>query len=176
MNLLFIYGPPAVGKYTVAKEISKKTGYKLFHNHLVVDLVTSLFEFDSKEANDLSNKLRIDLLSQAVKSNLEGVIFTVVYSKGIDDKITQEIVGLVEKNKGEVLFVRLYCTKEELEKRVGQKSRKKFNKVTDKSVLNDILNKYKLDEEIPNSKSLNIDNTNLTTNQTVEKIIAFYKL
>ena len=43
MNLVFIYGPPAVGKLTVAKELSLITGYPLFHNHLTRDLVHELF-------------------------------------------------------------------------------------------------------------------------------------
>lgn len=29
MKLLFLYGPPAVGKLTVANEISKLTGFKV---------------------------------------------------------------------------------------------------------------------------------------------------
>lgn len=45
MKLIFIYGQPAVGKLTVAKELEKITGYKILHNHLFVDLVRSVFEF-----------------------------------------------------------------------------------------------------------------------------------
>jgi hypothetical protein len=43
MRLVFIYGIPATGKLTVAQELAKRTGYSLFHNHLVVDLLLSLF-------------------------------------------------------------------------------------------------------------------------------------
>jgi tRNA uridine 5-carbamoylmethylation protein Kti12 len=32
MKLIFLYGPPAVGKLTVAQELVTLTGYKLFHN------------------------------------------------------------------------------------------------------------------------------------------------
>ena len=39
MKLIFIYGLPATGKLTVAVELAAMTGYKLFHNHLVVDLL-----------------------------------------------------------------------------------------------------------------------------------------
>ncbi|HIJ11483.1 TPA: hypothetical protein HA278_05490, partial [Candidatus Woesearchaeota archaeon] len=45
MIFVLIYGPMAVGKLTVAKELVKLTGYKLFHNHLTVDLVGSIFEW-----------------------------------------------------------------------------------------------------------------------------------
>ncbi len=47
VKLVFIHGPAAVGKLTVARELAELTGLALFHNHLVVDLVTSLFEFGS---------------------------------------------------------------------------------------------------------------------------------
>lgn len=43
MNMIFIYGPPAVGKLTVAEELAKITGYKLFHNHLTQDLAREIY-------------------------------------------------------------------------------------------------------------------------------------
>ena len=39
MPLLFLHGPPATGKLTVARELAALTGWELFHNHLVVDAV-----------------------------------------------------------------------------------------------------------------------------------------
>ncbi len=43
MRLVFIYGPPGVGKLTVATALATLTGYRLCHNHLTVNLVTALF-------------------------------------------------------------------------------------------------------------------------------------
>ena len=48
MRLIFIYGMPATGKLTVARELARITGFNVFHNHLVVDLLLSIFEFGSK--------------------------------------------------------------------------------------------------------------------------------
>ncbi|MBD0327065.1 MAG: AAA family ATPase, partial [Pyrinomonadaceae bacterium] len=48
MKLIFLHGLPGVGKLTVARELAKLTGFKVFHNHLAVDLVESLFEFGSQ--------------------------------------------------------------------------------------------------------------------------------
>ena len=42
MRLVVLYGPPGVGKLTVGTELSELTGFKLFHNHLTVNLVTSV--------------------------------------------------------------------------------------------------------------------------------------
>ena len=38
-TLCLVYGPPAVGKLTVAKEIAARTGYRLVHNHVSIDPV-----------------------------------------------------------------------------------------------------------------------------------------
>jgi hypothetical protein len=47
MKLLLLYGPPAVGKLTIAKEIARLTEFKVFHAHLTVDLVASIFPRDA---------------------------------------------------------------------------------------------------------------------------------
>ena len=39
MKLIFIYGAPAAGKLTVANEIARQTGFKVFHNHLSIDCI-----------------------------------------------------------------------------------------------------------------------------------------
>ena len=46
MWLVFLHGPPGSGKLTVGRELQSITGFRLFHNHLVVDLLESLFEFE----------------------------------------------------------------------------------------------------------------------------------
>ena len=46
MKLILLYGPPAVGKLTIAKEIARLTGFKLFHAHLTSDLVEAIFPRD----------------------------------------------------------------------------------------------------------------------------------
>src|SRR5262245_61805419 len=45
MDLIFLHGPAASGKLTVARELVTLTGFRLFHNHLVVDALTAVFGF-----------------------------------------------------------------------------------------------------------------------------------
>ena len=61
MNLVFLHGPAASGKLTVGRELSRRPGYRLFHNHLVVDAVTAVFEFGSESFVRLREKLPSDL-------------------------------------------------------------------------------------------------------------------
>lgn len=41
MKLVVIFGPLAVGKMTVGQELAKRTGLRLFHNHMTIDLVAN---------------------------------------------------------------------------------------------------------------------------------------
>jgi shikimate kinase len=48
MKLVFLHGPAASGKLTIGRELAALTGLPLFHNHLVVDAVASVFPFGSQ--------------------------------------------------------------------------------------------------------------------------------
>ena len=45
MKLAFIFGLPAVGKLTIARELAERTGWRLFHNHEAVDAALARHEF-----------------------------------------------------------------------------------------------------------------------------------
>ena len=48
-KLIMITGPQAVGKMRVGKEIEKITNFKVFHNHMTIDLVNNFFSYSTKE-------------------------------------------------------------------------------------------------------------------------------
>ncbi len=176
MNLVFIYGSPATGKLTVATELAKLTGYKLFHNHLTVDLVESLFEFGTERASRLSAKFRLEMFEEAGKAKLPGIIFTYVYVKDSDDKFVTQVINTQKTYGGAVMFVLLNCKKEELSKRVENDSRKNFTKVQEADKLNELFRKYEMTSPVPHQKSLIIDNTNLSPQKVAKQIIQAYKL
>ena len=175
MKLIIIYGPPAVGKLTVAKELATRTGYKLFHNHLSVDLVGSLYEFGQGPFWPLVRSIRNLLFLQATKDNLN-LIFTFVYVKDQDDKIINSYMSTVEKNGGEVCLVQLTAHHDELTKRVTDDSRKKFLKVSSATTLEGLLSKGDHFSPINGRESLTIDNTHLTPAEVAEQIIAHFHL
>ena len=67
MDLVYIYGPPGVGKFTVATSLSKLTGYRLFHNQLSIEFVRSVFDFGTPSFNRLVLKFRAEMMEQAAK-------------------------------------------------------------------------------------------------------------
>ncbi len=58
MDVVFLYGPPGVGKFPVGSELARLTGFKLFHNHLPVNLVSAVFERGSEVWLNLLRRIR----------------------------------------------------------------------------------------------------------------------
>lgn len=130
MKLIFLHGLPGVGKLTVARELAKLTGFRIFHNHLTVDLVESVFEFGSLPFVELREKVWLEVFSQAVVANLDGLIFTFAFDRSVRDSFIENTREVVESSGGEVLFVELRCSTEELEKRIEHPSRQRFGKLS----------------------------------------------
>ncbi len=76
MRLVFLYGPPAAGKLTLGSELAAFTGYRLFHNHLTVNLAREIFDFGSEPFQRLVDQLRLRVFAAAAQSDLPGLIFT----------------------------------------------------------------------------------------------------
>lgn len=176
MKLVFIYGPPGVGKLTVAKELARLTGFKVFHNHLTIDLVQSIFEWGEGPFWDLVDRYRIELLEAAAKASIPGVIFTFVYAKTHDDGFVRRIVGVVEKSGGEVCFVRLQCNRKELFRRLRHPSRKEFSKMKKPASLRTLIARFDLFADVAYSNNLVIDNTRLSARRTARLIVEHYRL
>ena len=76
MQLVFIYGPAAVGKLTVARRLEDMTGMPVFHNHLVVDMLLTLWDFGSLPFIDLRESIWLEVMGRAATEQLSGLIFT----------------------------------------------------------------------------------------------------
>jgi len=176
MKLIFLYGPPAVGKLTVAKELSRITGYKVFHNHLTIDLVESVLDWGTRRFWGLVDKYRLELIETAAREKVDGRIFTFVYAKSLDDRFVRKVVRRVERHGGEVDFVHLYCDRAELFKRLKNPFRKAFRKMKKARTLRDLLRKYEILSNVPYTRNLAIDNTRLSPRRVARMIIRHYDL
>jgi shikimate kinase len=176
MKLVFIYGPPAVGKLTVANALAKLTGFRVFHNHLTLEVVLSIFEWGQGPFWELVNRYRLDLLEAAAQAAIPGVIFTFVYAKGHDDDFVHRVVERIQHNGGEVYFVRLECAKKELFRRLRASSRRTFHKMRRAKDLKDLIHQHELFKDVPHANNLVIDNTRLSAKKTAEKIANHFGL
>ena len=170
MRLVFVYGPPAVGKLTVAKELSKITGFKLYHNHVSIKAVKPVFDFGTPTFWKLVGKYRMEVIEEAAKAGID-IIFTFVYSKPSDDESVAEIRKSVEKHGGKVCFVHLYSERDELMKRIDSRSRRYWGKLSSGQLLDELLSKNDLFGKVTGARSLSIDTT-LTQPKKAETQIA----
>jgi adenylate kinase len=129
LRLIFLHGLPGVGKLTVARELAQLTDYKLFHNHLAVDLAESVFEFGSRPFVELREMIWLAMFSRAAEERVGGLIFTFAYDRTVRSNFIEETRRTVESGGGKVSFVELRCSEEELERRIEQPSRREFAKL-----------------------------------------------
>jgi hypothetical protein len=130
MRLIFISGLPGVGKLTVGKELSALTGYSLFHNHLAVDLLISVFPFGSPQFVELRESIWLSVFEQACRSGLAGLIFTFNAENTVRQSFLAKTEQTVAGEGGSICFVELICDEEELRRRIDAPSRRKYTKLT----------------------------------------------
>jgi chloramphenicol 3-O-phosphotransferase len=128
MKLVFIHGAPAVGKLSVARELATLTGFRLFHNHLTVDLVSSVFPFGSEPFVLLREQVWLSVFSETAKNDIS-LIFTFNPESTVRERFIDDTVRVVESAGGQVYFVELTCAQGELERRIEDPSRKEFGKL-----------------------------------------------
>ncbi len=172
MELVILYGAPGVGKLTVANALAERTGYKVFHNHLTTDLVTSLFPFGSADAVRLIMAFRVEMLEEAARAGLPGVIHTFVYAAGEDDDLMQRLIDAVEPHRGKVTLVLLTCAPDTLLERVALESRARFGKLRAPEILRRLLAEHRLADPFPRRPSLVIDNTHRSAEDVAGEIAA----
>ena len=128
MDLVFVHGPAACGKLTVAREIARVTGFRLFHNHLTVDLATALFDFGSPGFVALREAIWLTALQEAARRE-QSLVFTFQPEATVRPGFPQEVFESVEREGGRVHFVALHCPEALIEQRVEEASRSAFGKL-----------------------------------------------
>ena len=80
MQCIVIFGPAAVGKMSVGMALAELTGFKLFHNHMTIELVHQFFTWSDPEFTPLVQNIRAQMFSALKDSAVKGVIFTYVWA------------------------------------------------------------------------------------------------
>ncbi len=178
---IIIYGAVAVGKLTIGTLLAKKLKYKLTHNHLINDLVWSIFERGTPESAPLIEKLRYDFYEKAIKSG-KNIVITHAYAHdyisktGLSDpQYLKTLEKKLEKSGAKVLFVHLRADNKILLKRVTSESRKNYKKLTNTKSLKELLTLRDFTTSAPVKNNLVIDNTNLEPKKVVQMIINHLK-
>jgi hypothetical protein len=134
MELIFLHGTAAAGKLTTARALEDLLGYPVFHNHLVVDALTTVFPFGSEPFVQLREEFWLRVFTNAART-ARSLTFTFAPEATVQPGFAARAQAGVESSGGRVCFVRLVVSESEQERRIGNEDRKQFHKLSDLSTL-----------------------------------------
>lgn len=158
MKLLFLYGPAAAGKLTIARELAGITGLALFHNHLVVDAVAAVFPFGSERFVRLREHFWLETMREAAEAG-RSTIFTFAPEASVAPDFPDRARATVEKAGGEVIFVRLTLSRAEQERRIDTPARAEFGKLRSLELLRELRDQFEACEAAMPEPLISIDTT-----------------
>lgn len=185
-SLLFIVGPPAVGKMTVGNAIAARTGMRVFHNHMSIEPVLRLFEHGTPQFRRLVGEFRRLVFEEAAGSDVPGLIFTYVWAFDLpSEQLTLESYALPFAARGApIRYLELSASEEVRLERNGGASRlaekpSKQDLEWSRCNLVETGAKYRLNsagEFDDRDDYLRIDNAELSPEEVAERTIAAFGL
>lgn len=174
MKLVFIYGPPAAGKLTVARQLAPRTGFALFHNHLVVDAVMAVFPFGDEAFVRLREQFWMAVFEDAARQG-RSLIFTFAPEPTVAPDFPERARALVERYGGRTIFIALAVSPEEQERRLLDQSRATFGKMRDLPLLRSLSPQFDACMRAMPEPQLTLDVTTMTPDESAEEISALLK-
>jgi hypothetical protein len=187
MQLVIIIGPPAVGKMAVGLELAELTGFRLFHNHMTIDLVLNFFEYGSEKFHILNEEFRRRIFEEVATSSLSGLIFTFVaaFDDESDKKYLEIITNIFKDQGANVYYIELEASLEERLRRNKGKLRmdlkpsKRDTTRSEKGLLSMekqwVMNSNDTYPFFFQHNYLKIDNTNISAKDTAKKVLEKFK-
>ena len=184
-TLVWLFGPPAVGKMAVGLELSRITGIPLFHNHVSIEAVLTIFPYGTPPFNRLVGRFRDHVFQEAASSDLPGLIFTMMWAFDIesDRQFVEKQKAVFAAEGGRAVFVELQAP---LETRIARNE--SALRLSAKPSKRDVLasrerlvaadSAYQLDSggDFPFGEYLRIDNEDLSPGVAAERIASRFGL
>lgn len=183
MALIMLIGPHAVGKMTVGQELAALSGFKLFHNHLPIELVAPFFSYSTAEGRALVNRVRQAFFEAFCANDDAGYILTFVWAFGEagEREYIEGINQQFEDSGHDTYWIELEASLQErvrrntTENRLAHKPSKRDVAWSEKNLVQSA-EKYRLNSEvgeITHPNYLRIDNTALTAAQVAAQVWDF---
>ena len=142
--LIYLYGPPASGKLTVAERVAALTGMPLFHNHLTVNALRAVFEFGSQPFQRALPRMRLAVFEAAAESGISLIYTNNSVWAGPDGRarfadFAETARRMVGEHGMRTLFVRLTAPVTVLEERLANESRRSHGKLVEVERLREML-------------------------------------
>jgi adenylate kinase family enzyme len=186
MTLLFVFGPPAVGKMTVGRAIAEASSFRLFHNHHVIEPLLEVFEFETPQFQTLMGEFRQRLLEEAAAADVD-LVFTLVWALDLADDagvVRLHLAPFVEAGR-QVALVELHADldtrlhRNRTELRLAEKRSKRDLVWSDDNVRG--LERYQMNTGVPSPADevialyphLRIDNTDRPPADVAAEVLAW---
>lgn len=184
--LLFHVGPPAVGKMSVGQAIAERTGLRLFHNHIAIELALRYFDYGTPAFRRMDGEIRRLVIEEVAASDLPGLVFTFVWAFDVPEEqaFIDECARPFRERGARVLFVELEATQAERLKRnegasrLAEKPSRRDIEASRRGLL-ELDERYQLNSGGKFDKRqdyLRIDNTRLTPGEVAERVIKHFDL
>ena len=177
MKLVVLFGDSAVGKMTVGQELMKRTGLRLFHNHMMIEPVLEVFgDFNGS----VIQQLREVIFREFAKTQQYGMIFTYMWAFDIpsDWAYVNHVADIFKEEGAQIYYVELIASQEvrlqrnETENRLQHKPSKRDLESSRVRLLqaNERYRCVSDPGEIPFESYLRIDNTDLSPEEVATMI------
>ncbi|MFC3076599.1 AAA family ATPase [Phenylobacterium terrae] len=180
MNNVVVYlvGPPGVGKYTVGKLIADRLSAKLLDNHFWCNPIFEVVEPDGTALPagvwDRANDVMSAVLETVARFGPAGrnYVFTHAVSDpgghALDWVIAGQILWVAERRGASLLVVRLACGEEQLRERIAREERRRRFKTTDAGMADSLASLGPF--PINHDWILDLDTSGLSAAETADRI------
>lgn len=177
MHVVFLYGPPAVGKLTIAKELQRRLGYKLLHNHMLINMFEGIFSYDHPAQTKLIREFKLRIIEECIRYDVNLILTSGSAGDPALFDYYDKVIETIQKNGGELAMVHLTADANTLLTRVEDFSRKENGKNFGRKEMEEIISKYSsIFDKYPDLEHLTINTRDTTVVDAATQIINYYHL
>lgn len=181
-NFILLTGPQAVGKMAVGMALRDKYNYRLFHNHMSIEMVIDIY---GDLHWDLVGKMRDMVFDKTLSLDLEGFVFTFVWAYNLesDYQFVDNLVKRFEAQGWKATIVELVASldtrleRNKTDLRLEHKATKR-NLDWSENELKTSMDKYRLtsfEGEVTHPSYIRINNEGLQPEEVADRIYAYIK-
>ncbi|MDY3280648.1 MAG: shikimate kinase [Eubacteriales bacterium] len=185
MKVVFLIGNAAVGKMTVGQALMRRTGLRLFHNHMTIEPVIEIFGAYNGRA---TARLREVIFEEYAQSDNAGLIFTymMAFDQPSDWTYIQHVKDIFLSARPDTTFYHVELVssqavrlqRNETENRLANKASKRDVASSNQRLIQDD-QRYRLESlkgEIPWENYIKIDNSALSPDEAAQIIQERFRL
>ena len=104
---------------TVGQELVEITNLKLLHNHMTIEVLTKIFDYNKEIFRKLNEEFRIRIFEEFSKSDEEGIIFTTTWDFDDEEEWNRsyKYIQIFKDNNAKIHIVELEADLKERLKR-----------------------------------------------------------